>query len=63
MLEYSFVSMDVKRRREGLYLDEDYRDIIRERTAEGWEFVQAISFEQHMDPHIDLVFTRKGETQ
>jgi hypothetical protein len=63
MLEYSFVSMDVKRRREGLYLDEDYRDIIRERAAEGWEFVQAISFEQHTSPRIDLVFSRKGEIQ
>lgn len=63
MLEYSFVSMDVKRRREGLYLDEDYRDIVRERAAEGWEFVQAISFEQHTSPRIDLVFSRKGEIQ
>ncbi len=63
MMEYTFHRVSTKRRREGLYLDEDYRDIIRERAAEGWEFVQAISFEQHMDPHIDLVFTRKGETQ
>ncbi|HNP14906.1 MAG: DUF4177 domain-containing protein [Cryobacterium sp.] len=63
MLEYSFVSMDVKRRREGFYLDEDYRDIIRERAADGWEFVQAISFEQHTNPRIDLVFSRKGEIQ
>ncbi len=63
MLEYSFISMDVKRRREGLFLADDYRDIIRERAADGWEFVQAVSFEQHIEPRIDLVFTRKGESQ
>ncbi len=63
MLEYSFVSVAVKRRREGFYLVEDYRDIIRERAAEGWEFVQAISFEQHIEPRVDLVFNRKGEIQ
>jgi hypothetical protein len=59
--EYSFISVAAKRRREGLYLDDDYRDIIRDRAAVGWKFVQAISFEQHIEPHIDLVFTRKGE--
>ena len=63
MMEYTFHRVSTKRRREGLYLDEDYRDIIRERAADGWEFVQAISFEQHTNPRIDLVFTRKGETQ
>lgn len=63
MLEYSFISVAAKRRREGFFLADDYRDIIRERAAEGWEFVQAISFEQHSDPRIDLVFTRKGESQ
>ena len=63
MIEYSFISVAAKRRREGLYLADDYREIIRERAAEGWEFVQAIPFEGHVEPHIDLVFTRKGETQ
>lgn len=63
MLEYSFISVAANRRREGFYLADDYRKIIRERAAEGWEFVQAIPFEGHVEPRIDLVFTRKGETQ
>ncbi len=63
MLEYSFLSVAVKRRREGFYLVDDYQEIIRERAAEGWEFVQAIPFEGHVEPHIDLVFTRKGENK
>lgn len=63
MPEYVFVRLLAKRRREGFYLDDDYRETIRERAADGWEFVQAISFEQHVEPHIDLVFTRKGEVQ
>lgn len=63
MQEYSFISVVVKRRREGYFLADDYREIIRERAADGWEFVQSISFEQHTEPRIDLVFTRKGENQ
>lgn len=63
MLEYSFISVAAQRRREGFVLADDYRDIIRERAAEGWEFVQAIPLEQHIEPRIDLVFTRKGESQ
>ncbi len=59
MREYSFVSVPVHRRREGASLGKDYREVIRERAAAGWEFVQAIPFETHADPHIDLVFTRK----
>jgi hypothetical protein len=59
MREYTFVSITANRHREGLDLAENYREIIRNHAAEGWEFVQAISFEQHIDPHIDLVFTRK----
>lgn len=62
MNEYSFVSVVVRRRREGNYLADDYRDIIRDRAVAGWEFVQAISFEQHVEPRIDLVFTRKVAT-
>lgn len=62
MNEYSFVSVIVQRRRGGQYLADDYRDIVRERAAAGWEFVQAISFEQHLEPRIDLVFTRKVAT-
>ncbi len=61
MREYSFITVAAKRRREGLYLADDYREIIRQRAAEGWEFVQAISFERHVEPHIDLVFTKKGK--
>ncbi len=63
MMEYSFFSVAVKRRREGFLLADDYRDIIREFAAEGWEFVQAIPLEQHSEPRIDLVFKRKGESQ
>lgn len=61
MREYSFVSVAVKRRREGAVLQEDYREVIRERAASGWEFVQAIPFETHSDPRLDLVFTRKDK--
>lgn len=63
MLEYSFISVAVKRRREGLFLATDYREIVHERAAAGWEFVQAIPFEDHVEPRIDLVFTRKDEDQ
>lgn len=58
MREYSFVSIPVKRRREGAVLDTDYREVILERAAEGWEFVQAIPFESHVKPRLELVFTR-----
>ncbi len=61
MQEYCFISVATKRRREGLYLADDYREVIRQHAAEGWQFVQAIPFEQHAEPHIDLVFTRKVE--
>ncbi|WP_024357495.1 DUF4177 domain-containing protein [Leucobacter chironomi] len=60
MREYSFVSIPITRRREGAALEVDYRDVIRERAEHGWEFVQAIPFDAHADPRLDLVFTRKG---
>ena len=63
MHEYRFISVPVTRRREGRELADDYRDIIRGHAADGWEFVQAIPLEKHADPRIDLVFTRKAETQ
>lgn len=63
MLEYSFVSIPITRRRDGSHLERDHREVIFERAAAGWEFVQAISFEKHAEPRIDLVFTRKGESQ
>ncbi len=59
MREYTFVSIAVKRRREGATFEKDYREVIRERAAAGWEFVQAIPLEAHADPRLDLVFTRK----
>lgn len=61
MREYSFVSIPIKRRRDGSVNDTDYREVIRERATEGWEFVQAISFETFVQPRLDLVFTRKEE--
>lgn len=63
VLEYSFRRIEVRRRREGFEAAEDYREIVRAQAAEGWEFVQAIAFERHVDPHLDLVFQRKGESQ
>ncbi len=63
MLVYSFVSVAIHRHREGLDLADDYREIIQARAAEGWKFVQAIPFEGHIEPRIDLVFTRKGKSQ
>lgn len=63
MFTYSFVSVAITRHREGLSLEDDYREIIRARAAEGWKFVQAIPFEGHIEPRIDLVFTRKGKSQ
>ena len=59
MHEYSFVSVPAKRHREGLSLEKDYREVIREKSAAGWSFVQAIPFETHTEPRLDLVFTRK----
>ena len=60
MHEYSFVSITVKRRREGAALETDYRQVIREQAAAGWEFVQAIPFGTHADARLDLVFTREA---
>lgn len=59
MFEYSFVSVPVKRKRAGKFLEEDYRDIIRKHAKRGWQFVQAITFDDHIDPRVDLVFSRK----
>ena len=58
--EYDVVRVELTRHREGLELAEDYRELIRGRAAEGWEFVQAIVLEQHVRPHVDLVFRRKA---
>lgn len=59
MHEYDFVSIAMHRRREGVALETDYRDVIRERALAGWIFVQAIPFETDANPRLDLVFTRK----
>lgn len=61
MPEYAFVSIAIKRRREGASLERDYREVIRERATAGWEFVQAIPFENHADARLDLVFVREGK--
>lgn len=61
MREYKFVSVAVVRRREGAAFEKDYREVIRDHAASGWEFVQAISLETHAEPRLDLVFTRKGK--
>lgn len=63
MHEYHFISVLVQRRRDGRTLAEDYRDIIRQQAADGWEFVQALPLEKHTQPRVDLVFTRKAESQ
>ena len=60
MTEYAFISVVVHRHREGLHLDEDYREVIRRQAADGWTFVQAIDLAQHTEPRIDLVFSRKA---
>lgn len=59
MYEHTFVTIPVKRTRAGLVADRDYREIVREQAALGWKFEQAISFEQHATPRLDLVFSRK----
>lgn len=59
MHEYSFVRIAIGRRREGAVLQQDYREVIVQRAAEGWRFVQAIPFETHAEPCLDLVFSRK----
>lgn len=63
MPEYLFHSVMVTRHRDGLEVADDYQAIIRRHAAEGWKFVQAIPLEQHTEPRIDLVFTRKGKTK
>lgn len=63
MSSYTFVSIAVKRGREGLTLDRDYQQVILEHAAQGWHFVQALQFESHTAPRLDLVFSRKDERQ
>lgn len=60
MHEYSVKAVPITRHRDGHDLAEDYQAIITARAAEGWRFVQAIPFEHHREPRIDLVFTRKA---
>ncbi|NLA65531.1 MAG: DUF4177 domain-containing protein [Leucobacter sp.] len=62
MYEYTFITIPINRRRDGLSFDIDYRDEIREQAAKGWEFVQAISLEAHARPRLDLVFKRKASS-
>ncbi len=62
MRQYSFVSVPIVRRREGLEFETDYQDVIRKRAASGWTFVQAIPLEGHINPRLDLVFTRKDRS-
>lgn len=59
MRQYAFDSIAAHHRRDGLAFEKDYREVIRERAAAGWEFVQAISFDTHFEPRLDLVFARK----
>lgn len=59
MTEYDFVSIPVTRHRDGLRLADDYRQLIRERSDDGWKFVQAIPFDTYSEPRFDLVFVRK----
>ncbi len=59
MQEYEFVRIPAARIRTGFRYDDDYRDVIRARATDGWEFVQALHFESDVHPHLDLVFTRK----
>lgn len=62
MREYLFESVPLARTREGVVPTHDYQVVIRERAAEGWEFVQAVPLESHVPARIDLIFTRLGET-
>lgn len=60
MQEYSFISIAVTRTREGAALAKDYRVVIQDQARAGWSFVQAIPFESHAEPRLDLVFVRKA---
>lgn len=59
MPEYDFVSIPFLRSRSGMTPESDYRDLIRERAADGWDFIQAIPFDGATRPHLDLVFVRR----
>ncbi|WP_243229859.1 DUF4177 domain-containing protein [Microbacterium sp. CIAB417] len=61
--EYAFVSVPLVRRRDGWDFAFDYRSVIGERAAEGWEFVQLIPLAEHTEPRCDLVFVRKDHPQ
>ncbi len=61
MREYSFVRIRIRRARQGATLERDHQEVIREQAAAGWQFVQAIEFDRHPQPHFDLVFTREGK--
>lgn len=59
MKEYSFIRIDLLRHRDGFTLESDYRDTIHQQAKAGWHFEQAISFESHTEPRLELVFSRK----
>lgn len=58
MFEYAFVSVHLTRTQEGSVSVTDYRDVIRDRDAAGWTFVQAIPLDIDAQLRIDLVFRR-----
>lgn len=60
MHEYSFISIPTKRHRSGTVPEVDYRDVIREQAAQGWEFVQAIPLMTDVKPRLELVFRREA---
>lgn len=60
MHTYTFVRIRALRSREGLTLERDHREVIREHAARGWVFTQAIPFTSDSEPHWELVFV-KGE--
>lgn len=61
MYEYEIISIPIKEKREGLFLDEDYRHHIAKKAKEGWRFVQAnnLSNLAREQRRVDLIFEKK----
>lgn len=55
---YDFHRVQLLRSREGLIPETDYTVVIQRHAEQDWEFIQALSCEWHIEPHIQLIFRR-----
>lgn len=55
---YDFHRVELQRFREGMRPETDYRRIVHEQAALGWELVQVLSCQWHAEPHLQLIFRK-----